>query len=230
VDLTSWGADLPAAPRLGDLVMRILRLVPDLARLRISSIDSIEVDEALMGAIATEPRLMPHLHLSLQAGDDMILKRMKRRHLRDDAIRFCDEARRLRPNMVFGADIIAGFPTETEEMFARSIDLVRDCGLTFLHVFPFSPRKGTPAARMPQVRGPVVKERAGRLRAAGDAALAAHLAAQVGATHRVLMEGPRMGRTEQFTEVDFGSDQPEGQIVTARILGVAGDRLVAEGV
>ena len=164
VDLTSWGSDLPGGPRLGDLVMRILRLVPDLPRLRISSIDSIEADENLMQAIATEPRLMPHLHLSLQAGDDMILKRMKRRHLRDDAIRFCEEARRLRPDMVFGADVIAGFPTETEEMFANSLKLVDDCGLTFLHVFPFSPRKGTPAARMPQVKGPVVKDRAARLR------------------------------------------------------------------
>lgn len=226
VDLTSWGADLPAQPRLGDLVMRILRLVPDLPRLRISSIDSIEADEALMGAIASEPRLMPHLHLSLQAGDDMILKRMKRRHLRDDAIRFCEEARKLRPDMVYGADIIAGFPTETEEMFAQSLKLVEECGLTFLHVFPFSPRKGTPAARMPQVKGPLVKERAARLRAAGDAALARHLAGQVGVVHRVLMEGPRMGRTEQFTEVEFGSDQPEGQIVMARIAGFSGERLV----
>ena len=226
VDLTSWGADLPAQPRLGDLVMRILRLVPDLPRLRISSIDSIEADEALMGAIASEPRLMPHLHLSLQAGDDMILKRMKRRHLRDDAIRFCEEARKLRPDMVYGADIIAGFPTETEEMFAQSLKLVEECGLTFLHVFPFSPRKGTPAARMPQVKGPLVKERAARLRAAGDAALERHLAGQVGVTHRVLMEGPRMGRTEQFTEVEFGSDQPEGQIVMARITGFSGERLV----
>lgn len=227
VDLTSWGADLPATPRLGDLVMRILKLVPDLPRLRISSIDSIEVDEMLMQAIATEPRLMPHLHLSLQAGDDMILKRMKRRHLRDDAIRFCEEARRLRPDMVFGADIIAGFPTETEEMFANSLKLVADCGLTFLHVFPFSPRKGTPAARMPQVRGPAVKERAARLRMAGDAALAAHLAAQVGATHRILMEGPRLGRTEQFTEVSFASDQPEGQILTTRISGRSDTQLTA---
>ncbi|NUB46324.1 tRNA (N(6)-L-threonylcarbamoyladenosine(37)-C(2))-methylthiotransferase MtaB [Fertoebacter nigrum] len=226
VDLTSWGADLPATPRLGDLVMRILRLVPDLARLRISSIDSIEVDEALMGAIATEARLMPHLHLSLQAGDDLTLKRMKRRHLRDDAIRFCEEALRLRPDMVFGADIIAGFPTETEEMFENSLRLVEDCGLTFLHVFPFSPRKGTPAARMPQVQGPLIRDRAARLRAAGDAALARHLAAQVGVTHRVLLEGPRMGRTEQFTEVDFATDQPEGQIVTARVVGVAAGRLV----
>ena len=148
VDLTSWGADLPATPRLGDLVMRILRLVPDLARLRISSIDSIEADENLMQAIATEPRLMPHLHLSLQHGDDLILKRMKRRHLRDDAIRFCEEARRLRPDIVFGADIIAGFPTETEAMFDNSLRLVKDCDLTFLHVFPFSPRNGTPAARI----------------------------------------------------------------------------------
>jgi len=227
VDLTSWGADLPAQPRLGDLVMRILRLVPDLARLRISSIDSIEADDALMGAIATEARLMPHLHLSLQAGDDMILKRMKRRHLRDDAIRFCEDARKLRPDMVFGADIIAGFPTETDEMFAQSLKLVEDCGLTFLHVFPFSPRKGTPAARMPQVRGPVVKARAAELRAAGDAALARHLAAQQGVLHRVLTEAPRMGRTEQFTEVVFASDQPEGQIVPALITGSDGGRLTA---
>lgn len=229
VDLTSWGADLPATPRLGDLVMRILRLVPDLARLRISSIDSIEVDEALMGAIATEPRLMPHLHLSLQAGDDLTLKRMKRRHLRDDAIRFCEDARRLRPDMVFGADIIAGFPTETEEMFQRSVDLVADCGLTFLHVFPFSPRKGTPAARMPQVPGPQVKDRAARLRAVGDAALTRHLAAQVGQVHDVLTEGPRLGRTAQFAEVAFESDQPEGRVQAVRIAGFAGGRLLAQG-
>lgn len=227
VDLTSWGADLPAQPRLGDLVLRILRLVPDLPRLRISSIDSIEVDEALMQAIATEPRLMPHLHLSLQHGDDLILKRMKRRHLRDDAIRFCDEARRFRPDMVFGADIIAGFPTETEEMFRNSERLVADCGLTFLHVFPFSPRKGTPAARMPQVKGPVIRERAARLRAAGEIRLAHHLAAQKGVSHRVLTETPRMGRTEQFTEVTFGTDQPEGQIVAATIKGVLGSALAA---
>ena len=227
VDLTSWGADLPAEPRLGDLVMRILRLVPDLPRLRISSIDSIEADPMLMQAIATEPRLMPHLHLSLQAGDDMILKRMKRRHLRDDAIRFCEEARRLRPDMVFGADIIAGFPTETEEMFENSLKLVEDCNLTFLHVFPFSPRKGTPAARMPQLTGPVIRDRAARLRAAGDAALARHLVSQQGQTHRILTETPRMGRTEQFTEVSFATDQPEGVILQAAILGHEGARLVA---
>ncbi|GHE01666.1 tRNA (N(6)-L-threonylcarbamoyladenosine(37)-C(2))-methylthiotransferase MtaB [Allgaiera indica] len=227
VDLTSWGADLPGEPRLGDLVMRILRLVPDLARLRISSIDSIEADENLMLAIATEPRLMPHLHLSLQAGDDMILKRMKRRHLRDDAIAFCEEARRLRPDIAFGADIIAGFPTETEAMFENSLKLVEDCGLTWLHVFPYSPRKGTPAARMPQVVGPVIRDRAARLRAAGAAQVARHLAAQQGRSHPVLMEGPRMGRTPQFAEVDFARDQPEGRIVTATITGIDGQRLTA---
>jgi len=227
VDLTSWGADLPATPRLGDLVMRILRLVPDLARLRVSSIDSIEADENLMHAIATEPRLMPHLHLSLQAGDDMILKRMKRRHLRDDAIAFCAEARRLRPDMIFGADIIAGFPTETDAMFENSLSLVTDCDLTFLHVFPYSARKGTPAARMPAVKGPVIKQRAALLRAEGDKALLRHLAAQTGLSHRILTEGPRMGRTEQFTEVQFTTDQPEGQIITARIAGTDGHRLTA---
>ena len=227
VDLTSWGADLPGTPRLGDLVMRILRLVPDLPRLRISSIDSIEADENLMQAIATEPRLMPHLHLSLQHGDDLILKRMKRRHLRDDAIRFAEEARRLRPEMTFGADIIAGFPTETEAHFENSLKLVEDCGLTFLHVFPFSPRPGTPAARMPQVKGPAIKERAARLRAAGDTSLQKHLYAQIGQPHRILIENPRMGRTEQFTEVAFSADQPEGQILTATILGVAGQQLTA---
>jgi threonylcarbamoyladenosine tRNA methylthiotransferase MtaB len=225
VDLTSWGADLPAQPRLGDLVLRILRLVPDLPRLRISSIDSIEVDDALMQAIATEPRLMPHLHLSLQAGDDIILKRMKRRHLRDDAIAFCAEARRLRPDMVFGADIIAGFPTETEQMFENSLKLLDDCGLTFLHVFPFSPRKGTPAARMPQLRGPDIRDRAARLRAAGDARLSLHLAGQAGQTHSVLMESPRMGRTEQFAEVVVESDQPEGRIILADITGTTGHQL-----
>ncbi|MBL3585511.1 tRNA (N(6)-L-threonylcarbamoyladenosine(37)-C(2))-methylthiotransferase MtaB [Rhodovulum sulfidophilum] len=228
VDLTSWGADLPGAPRLGDLVTRILRLVPELPRLRISSIDSIEADDALMRAIAGEERLMPHLHLSLQAGDDMILKRMKRRHSRADAIRFCEEARRLRPDMTFGADIIAGFPTETEEMFANSLRLVEECDLTWLHVFPYSPRPGTPAARMPQVEGGAIRDRAARLRALGEAQVARHLGAQTGRSHRILMESPRMGRTEQFTEVDFGSDQPEGQIVTATISGRSDTRLRAD--
>ncbi|MBM1310303.1 tRNA (N(6)-L-threonylcarbamoyladenosine(37)-C(2))-methylthiotransferase MtaB [Sulfitobacter mediterraneus] len=228
VDLTSWGADLPATPKLGDLVMRILRLVPDLPRLRISSIDSIEVDENLMQAIATEPRLMPHLHLSLQHGDDMILKRMKRRHLRDDAIRFTEEAKRLRSDMTFGADIIAGFPTETDIHFENSLKLVKDCNLTWLHVFPYSKRDGTPAAKIPnQVNGTVIKTRAAQLRAAGDAQVQRHLQAQIGKTHRILMENPTMGRTEQFTEVTFTKPQTEGQIVTTVILGQSGNQLIA---
>ncbi len=227
VDLTSWGADLPAAPKLGDLVMRILRLVPDLPRLRISSIDSIEVDDNLMAAIATEPRLMPHLHLSLQHGDDLILKRMKRRHLRDDAIRFAQDARRLRPDMTFGADIIAGFPTETEAMFKNALNLVRDCDLTWLHVFPYSARPGTPAARMPQVDGKTIKRRAARLRAAGAEQVAAHLDQQVGRTHDILMENPHMGRTAQFTEVRFAAPQPEGHIVNARIASRTDQHLTA---
>jgi threonylcarbamoyladenosine tRNA methylthiotransferase MtaB len=227
VDLTSWGADLPADPKLGDLVMRILKLVPDLPRLRISSIDSIEVDDNLMQAIATEPRLMPHLHLSLQHGDDLILKRMKRRHLRDDAIKFSENARKLRPDMTFGADIIAGFPTETEAMFQNSLKLVEDCALTWLHVFPYSPRQGTPAAKMPPVNDKDIKARAARLRTAGSDAVAKHLSAQMGKTHHILMENPRMGRTEQFTEVSFQTDQPESQIVTATITGMRDQQLIA---
>ncbi len=228
VDLTSWGADLPAQPKLGDLVMRILKLVPDLPRLRISSIDSIEVDENLMQAIATEPRLMPHLHLSLQHGDDLILKRMKRRHLRDDAIRFTEEARKLRPDMTFGADIIAGFPTESEAHFENSLKLVKDCDLTWLHVFPYSKRDGTPAARIPQqINGNVIKDRAARLRAAGAVQVSKHLAAQIGRTHHILMENPNMGRTEQFTEVTFSTPQTEGKIVTATIRGNTDTQLTA---
>jgi len=227
VDLTSWGADLPAKPRLGDLVMRILKLVPDLPRLRISSIDSIEVDEALLEAIATQPRLMPHLHLSLQAGDNMILKRMKRRHSRDDAVQFCQDAIRLRPGMTFGADIIAGFPTETDEMFQNSLRLVDDCSLTWLHVFPYSPRPGTPAARMPQVNGSSIKQRAAQLRAKGNEHIESHLKKQIGKTHNILMEGPNMGRTEQFTEVLFQNNQVEGQIVPAKITGQNGRQLTA---
>ncbi len=228
VDLTSWGADLPATPRFGDLVMRILKLVPDLPRLRISSIDSIEADDNLMQAIATEPRLMPHLHLSLQHGDDLILKRMKRRHLRDDAIRFTEEALKLRPEMTFGADIIAGFPTETEAHFANSLKLVDDCQLTWLHVFPYSAREGTPAARMPAVNGAAIKERAAALRAAGERRVAMHLATQQGRQHSILMENPHMGRTEQFTEVRFDLPQTEGALVSGRITGQDGAVLLAE--
>lgn len=226
VDMTSWGADLDGTPRLGDVVLRLLSQVPDLPRLRISSIDSIEVDEALLEAIANEPRLMPHLHLSLQSGDDLILKRMKRRHLRDDAIAFCETARRLRPDITFGADIIAGFPTETEAMFENSLKLVEDCGLTWLHVFPYSARPGTPAARMPQVDGATIKDRAARLRKRGDHCVSAHLARQVGVEHAVLMETPRKGRTPQFAEVRFDVDQPRGDIVQARIAGHEGGQLL----
>ncbi|WP_299084969.1 tRNA (N(6)-L-threonylcarbamoyladenosine(37)-C(2))-methylthiotransferase MtaB [uncultured Ruegeria sp.] len=228
VDLTSWGADLPTQPKLGDLVMRILKLVPDLPRLRISSIDSIEVDDNLMHAIATEPRLMPHLHLSLQHGDDLILKRMKRRHLRDDAIRFTEEARKLRPEMTFGADIIAGFPTESGAHFENSLKLITECDLTWLHVFPYSKREGTPAARIPQqVNGNVIKDRAARLRAAGGAQVTKHLQAQIGKTHHILMENPHMGRTEQFSEVTFDAPQTEGQVVTAKISGTNATQLKA---
>ena len=217
VDMTSWGSDLPAAPRLGNLVMRILRLVPDLQRLRISSIDSIEVDPALMEAIATEPRLMPHLHLSLQHGDDLILKRMKRRHLRCDAIKFTQDALRLRPEMTFGADIIAGFPTETNTHFKNSLALISDCSLTWLHVFPYSVREGTPAARMPQINKEVIKSRAAQLRATGAQQAKLYLKSQVGQTHQVLIERPLMGRTQQFAEVTFNKPQIEGKIISTMI-------------
>ena len=228
VDITSWGADLPLMPKLGDLVQRILKLVPDLPRLRISSIDSIEADPALIDAISSEMRLMPHLHLSLQAGDDMILKRMKRRHLRDDAINFCLEMRSVRPDIVYGADIIAGFPTETEEMFENSLKLIEDCGLTWLHVFPFSPREGTPAARMPQMDRSIIKERAARLRSRGELAVQNHLAAQIGLEHNILIENERMGRTEGFSEVLFNKDQIKGSIVNAKIVSKSQTQLIAQ--
>jgi len=227
VDITSYGADLPRAPKLGTLSAKILKMVPDLKRLRLSSIDSIEADDDLMRVIAEDERLMPHLHLSLQAGDDMILKRMKRRHLRADTIRFCEEVRRLRPDMVFGADIIAGFPTETEDMFQNSLRIVDECGLTHLHVFPFSPRKGTPAARMPQLPRNVVKERGARLRAKGEEALVRHLQAEVGKTRPVLIEKEGLGRTEQFTQVELGSGNA-GEIVETRIIGHTGRHLLGE--
>ena len=227
VDLTSYGGNLPGAPKLGALVKQILKHVGELQRLRLSSIDSVEADADLLDAFATDARLMPHLHLSLQHGDDLILKRMKRRHSRADAIAFCDQVRRLRPDVVFGGDIIAGFPTETEAMFSRSLDLVDDCGLTHLHVFPFSPRPGTPAARMPQLRREVVKERARRLRERGEAALARHLAAQVGATRRVLTESRETGRTEHFTPVRLAAPIEPGVIVDVAITGHDGRQLTA---
>jgi len=227
VDITSYGSNLPGAPKLGTLVKQILRNVPELKRLRLSSIDSVEVDADLLDALGNEPRLMPHLHLSLQAGDDLILKRMKRRHLRADAIAFCAQVRRLRPDMVFGGDIIAGFPTETEEMFARSLDLVDECGLTQLHVFPFSPRPGTPAARMPQLKREVAKERAARLRAKGEAAFRRHLDREIGAKRRVLAEQRSLARTEQFTPVRLSGPVEAGVILYVDVAGHDGRHLLA---
>jgi threonylcarbamoyladenosine tRNA methylthiotransferase MtaB len=227
VDLTGYGADLPGVPKLGTLVKQILKHVPELKRLRLSSIDSIEADRDLVDAFAQHDRLMPHLHLSLQAGDDLILKRMKRRHARNDAIAFCRQLRRLRPDIVFGADLIAGFPTETEEMFSRSLDLIDECGLTHLHVFPFSPRPGTPAARMPQLDRRTVKERAQRLRTHGALALRRHLDAEVGTKRRVLFESESLGRTEQFTPVALARLAAPGTIVDLKISGHDGKRLLA---
>jgi threonylcarbamoyladenosine tRNA methylthiotransferase MtaB len=227
VDLTSYGGNLPGAPRLGTLVKQILKHVPELARLRLSSIDSVEVARDLLDAFATDTRLMPHLHLSLQAGDDLILKRMKRRHSCADAIAFCEAVRRLRPDVVFGADIIAGFPTETEDMFARSLALVDECGLAHLHVFPFSPRPGTPAVRMPQVEREVIKDRARRLREKGEAALRRHLDAQVGRSHRVLTESRELGRTEHFTRARLATPMQPGIILDVTITGHNGRQLLA---
>ncbi|KRE02426.1 2-methylthioadenine synthase [Bosea sp. Root670] len=221
VDLTSYGRDLPDQPTLGALAGAILRALPDLPRLRLSSIDAVEVDDALRDMLATESRLMPHLHLSLQAGDDLILKRMKRRHGRDDAIRFCTEIRSLRPDIVFGADLIAGFPTEDEAMFARSLDLVAECGLSFVHVFPYSARPNTPAARMPQLLGEVVSERAARLRAAAGTAQARHLAERIGRPLSVLTERGNTGRAEDFTLVRFARDVAPGEILP--VIGHAAD-------
>lgn len=228
VDMTSYGSDLPGTTSLGRLVRQVLRHVPQLNRLRLSSIDQVEADRHLLDAIAEEPRLMPHLHLSMQAGDDMILKRMKRRHLRSDAIAFCSQARRLRPDVVFGADLIAGFPTETDEMFDNTLRIVDECELTYLHVFPFSPRKGTPAARMPQVARPLVKERAARLRDKGARVLETYLAARQGSEVEVLMESDGVGRTPQFAEIEFASPQIAGSLVRARITGHDGKRLAGE--
>ena len=227
VDITSYGAGLPGTPKLGTLAKKILKHVPELKRLRLSSIDSVEVDRDLLDALATDARLMPHLHLSLQSGDDLILKRMKRRHLRADAISFCETVRRLRPDTAFGADLIAGFPTETEAMFQRTLDLVGECGLTHLHVFPFSPRPATPAARMPQVPRAVIKERAQRLRQRGALALSRHLDGEVGATRRVLTESRDVGRTEQFTKVALAAPHAPGRIFELKINGHDGRQLLA---
>jgi len=227
VDITSWGADLPGQPTLGQLVARILKLAPDLPRLRLSSIDAAEIDPDLMRCLAEEPRLAPYLHLSLQAGDDMILKRMKRRHSRADALKLVREVRAVRPDTAFGADLIAGFPTETDEMFENTLALVEDAALAFLHVFPFSPRPGTPAARMPQLPRPVVKARAARLRAAGDAALARHLDRQVGRTVLALVERPGVARAEDFTEIAFTGEAAVGGLAELQVTGHDGRRALA---
>jgi threonylcarbamoyladenosine tRNA methylthiotransferase MtaB len=230
VDITSYGRDLPGVATLGKLVRQVLKHVPGLSRLRLSSIDQVEADDDLMIALGEEERLMPHLHLSMQAGDDMTLKRLKRRHSRRDAVAFCERARTLRPDIVFGADLIAGFPTETDEMFENSLQIVDECGLTYLHVFPFSPRQGTPAARMPQVRGTVIKKRAAALRAKGEAVLASYLSQQQGRVVDVLIESDGKGRTPQFAEVEMRGEGADaaGRIVRTRILEAGSARLLGE--
>ena len=225
VDLTSYGSDLPGRPKLGALVKAMLRQVPDVKRLRLSSIDSVEADPDLLDVIATDERLMPHLHLSLQAGDDLILKRMKRRHLRADALAFCAQVKRLRPDIAFGADLIAGFPTETEAMFARSLDLIEECSLTFVHAFPYSARPGTPASRMPQLARQIVKDRARRLREAGAGALRRRLDREIGAARAILIESENRGRTEHFIPVEIGGEKP-GAVVTRTIAAHDGQQLL----
>ena len=230
VDLTAYGADLPGAPTLGQMARRLLAQLPELKRLRLSSLDPIEIDDALWRLIGEEERVMPHLHLSIQAGDDMILKRMKRRHSRADALAAAERARSVRPEIALGADLIAGFPTETEEMFANTLRLVEEAGLAFLHVFPYSSRPGTPAARMPQVPHAVRKQRAEWLRQAGAAALARHLAARVGGTASVLAETEAGGHAEDFSPVRFESPAPAGTIVAAEIAGSDGRHLIARAI
>jgi threonylcarbamoyladenosine tRNA methylthiotransferase MtaB len=226
VDLTAYGADLPGRPSLGQMARRLLAAVPELGRLRLSSLDPAEIDPELWRLLAEEKRLMPHLHLSLQAGDDLILKRMKRRHSRADAIAVARRARALRPEVALGADLIAGFPTETEEMFGRSLDLIAECGLAFVHVFPYSARPGTPASRMPQLPGGVIRERARRLRAVGEAALAAELCSRIGAEAEVLVERPGKGRAEFYAAVSFATAESEGTVRRMRFVDSSARSLV----
>jgi threonylcarbamoyladenosine tRNA methylthiotransferase MtaB len=226
VDLTAYGADLPGKPTLGQMVRRLLATVPGLRRLRLSSLDPAEIDAELWRLLAEEERLMPHLHLSLQAGDDLILKRMKRRHSRDGAITVAQRARALRPEVALGADLIAGFPTETEEMFRHTLDLIGECGLTFVHVFPYSARPGTPAARMPQLPGAVITERAGRLRAAGEATRAAELSTRIGSETDVLIERPGLGRAPFYAPVSFSGPGVAGSVLRMRLIGVGGRNLI----
>jgi threonylcarbamoyladenosine tRNA methylthiotransferase MtaB len=227
VDITSYGADLPGRPTLGQMVRRLLAAVPELPRLRLSSLDPVEIDDELLRLVGEEDRLMPHLHLSLQAGDDLVLKRMKRRHLRADAVALCKRLRARRPDLVFGADLIAGFPTETEVMFRNSLALVDDCGLTYLHVFPYSARPGTPAARMPQVPGAERRERAARMRRAGEAALTRFLESRVGTCASVLVESGTTGRTEHYAPVALHHGATPGDVIAAEITGATADRLHA---
>jgi threonylcarbamoyladenosine tRNA methylthiotransferase MtaB len=230
VDLTAYGADLPGRPSLGQMVRRLLAAVPELRRLRLSSLDPAEIDAELWRLLAEEERLMPHLHLSLQAGDDLILKRMKRRHSRDEAVAIAQRARMLRPEVALGTDLIAGFPTETEEMFRRTLDLIGECGLAFVHVFPYSMRAGTPAARMPQLPGAVIKERAARLRAAGEIALAAELSSRIGSETDVLIERPGMGRAAFYAPVSFTAPGDAGSLRRVRLVGVRGRNLIGAAV
>lgn len=228
VDVTSYGADLPGKPSLGQMIRRVLALVPELPRLRLSSLDPVEIDDDLWRLIAEEPRLMPHLHLSLQAGDDMILKRMKRRHLRADAIAMCARARDLRPDIAFGADIIAGFPTETDEMFDNTLRIVDECDLTFLHVFPYSERAGTPAAKMPQVAPALRKERAARLREKGGIQVQNFLKSHVKKERQVIVEQGRIGRSEHFAQVFLNGDYAPGSLLRVKTLAVQDDYLTGE--
>ena len=230
VDMTAYGTDLPGRPSLGQMVRRLLAAVPELQRLRLSSLDPAEIDAELWRLLDEEERLMPHLHLSLQAGDDLILKRMKRRHSRDQAVAVAQHARALRPEVALGADLIAGFPTETEEMFGRTLDLIGECGLAFVHVFPYSMRAGTPAARMPQLPGAVIKERAVRLRAAAEAALAAELSARVGSVTDVLIERPGMGRAPFYAAVIFTTRGAVGTVQRMRLIGASGRNLIGAAV
>ncbi len=230
VDIASWGADLPGRPRLGRLVGDLLARVPDLPRLRLSSLDPAAADDELIDLFAREPRLMPHLHLSVQAGDDLTLKRMRRRHLRGDVLRLAERLRAARPDIALGADLIAGFPTETEAMFRRTLDLVAEAGLAHLHVFPYSPRDGTPAARMPPVAPEVRRERARRLRDAGAAALRARFESRLGARERVLVERAGTGRTEHYAPIAVSGPAPPGAIVEAEVTGHTEDRLLGAAV
>ncbi len=229
VDVTSYGSDLPGKPALGQMIRRVLALVPELPRLRLSSLDPVEIDEDLWRLIAEEPRLMPHLHMSLQAGDDMILKRMKRRHLRADAIEMCERAREYRPDMVFGADIIAGFPTETDEMFQNTLDIVSECDLTFLHVFPYSERDGTPAAKIPnQVPHPIRKERAAKLRAQGDVQIQKFLKSHLNKTRQVIVEKGNKGRTKHFAEVVLDKELDIGTLATVQTYAIESNHLLGK--